>query len=135
MKPINKYLVIDPIDEQFVSSSGLILSTEDAKSFRYKKATVVESGTQIDTIHKGDVIYYDKNAGHSMMIGDVTTLSFLRGTLLLSYRLVNFFDVVTVYYVCIGGALFEHRVGGLCFCELLPVEFIVYGIEHSSSFV
>lgn len=72
MKPINKYLVIDPIDEQLVSSSGLILSTEDAKSFRYKKATVVEPGTQIDTIHKGDVIYYDKNAGHSMMIGDAT---------------------------------------------------------------
>lgn len=72
MKPINKYIVIDPIDEQLVSSSGLILSTEDAKAFRYKKATVVESGNQVDTINKGDVIYYDKNAGHSMMIGDST---------------------------------------------------------------
>ena len=50
MKPINKYIVIDPIDEQLVSSSGLILSTEDAKAFRYKKAKVVEPGTQVDTI-------------------------------------------------------------------------------------
>ncbi len=72
MKPINKYIVISPIDEQLVSSSGLILSTEDAKAFRYKKATVVEPGTQVDTINKGDVIYYDKNAVNSIMIGDST---------------------------------------------------------------
>jgi len=50
MKPINKYIVIDPIDEQLVSSSGLILSTEDAKAFRYKKANVVESGRTLVTL-------------------------------------------------------------------------------------
>ena len=55
-----------------VSSSGLLLSAEDSQSFRYKKARVIESGTQVDSIKTGDVIYFDKTAGHSMMIGNDT---------------------------------------------------------------
>ena len=72
MKPINKYIIILPIEEEMVSSSGLLLSAEDSKSFRYKKARVIESGTQVDSIKTGDVIYFDKTAGHSMMIGNDT---------------------------------------------------------------
>jgi co-chaperonin GroES (HSP10) len=72
MKPINKYIIILPIEEEMVSSSGLLLSAEDSQSFRYKKARVIESGTQVDSIKTGDVIYFDKTAGHSMMIGNDT---------------------------------------------------------------
>jgi co-chaperonin GroES (HSP10) len=72
MKPINKYIIILPIEEEMVSASGLLLSAEDSKSFRYKKARVIESGTQVDSIKTGDVIYFDKTAGHSMMIGKDT---------------------------------------------------------------
>jgi co-chaperonin GroES (HSP10) len=72
MKPINKYIIILPIEEEMVSASGLLLSAEDSKSFRYKKARVIESGTQVDSIKTGDVIYFDKTAGHSMMIGQET---------------------------------------------------------------
>lgn len=72
MKPINKYIIILPIEEEMVSASGLLLSAEDSQSFRYKKARVIESGTQVDSIKTGDVIYFDKTAGHSMMIGNDT---------------------------------------------------------------
>tara|TARA_R110000803_G_scaffold56951_1_gene114627 strand:+ start:3733 stop:3990 length:258 start_codon:yes stop_codon:yes gene_type:complete len=72
MKPINKYLVITPIEEQLTSASGLLLSAEDAQSFRYRKALVIEPGTEVTTIKRGDVIYFDRNAGHSMMIKDET---------------------------------------------------------------
>ena len=72
MKPINKYLVITPIEEQLTSASGLLLSAEDAKSFRYKKALVIEPGTEVSAIKRGYVIYFDRNAGHSMMIKDET---------------------------------------------------------------
>ena len=72
MKPINKYLVITPIEEQLTSASGLLLSAEDAQSFRYRKALVIEPGTEVTTIKRGDVIYFDRNAGHSMMIEDET---------------------------------------------------------------
>ena len=72
MKPINKYLVITPIEEQLTSASGLLLSAEDAKSFRYKKALVIEPGTEVSAIKRGDVIYFVRNAGLYMMIMDET---------------------------------------------------------------
>ena len=68
MKPIGKYLVIKKIKEELKTSSGLLLSNEDANNFRYKKGEVVESGTDISVINKGDLIYYDKAAGHEMFI-------------------------------------------------------------------
>lgn len=70
MKPIGKYLVIKKIKEELKTSSGLLLSNEDANNFRYKKGEVIESGTDINVINKGDLIYYDKAAGHEMFIKD-----------------------------------------------------------------
>lgn len=65
-------MVITPIEEQLTSSSGLLLSSEDAQSFRYKKALVIAPGTEVSSIKSGDLIYFDRNAGHSMMIKDET---------------------------------------------------------------
>jgi co-chaperonin GroES (HSP10) len=39
---------------------------------RYKKAEIVKKGTDVQSINDGDIVYYDKNAGYSMMIGDKT---------------------------------------------------------------
>ena len=71
MTPIGKYILVDVLTEEMETSSGLLLSAEDADTFRYKKACVVESGTEVDNIHKGDTIYYDKMSGHTMMIRDI----------------------------------------------------------------
>ena len=70
MKPINKYIVINPIKEEMKTDSGLLLSREDADGFRYQKATVVKEGTEVKCVSEGDEIYYDKAAGHSMLISD-----------------------------------------------------------------
>jgi len=35
MKPIGKYIIIKPIEEQLKSDSGLLLTSEDASNFRY----------------------------------------------------------------------------------------------------
>ena len=70
MKPINKYIVIQKIEEELKTESGLILSQEDAKNFRYAKAKVVKVGSNIDVINEDDLIYYDKSAGHGMLIND-----------------------------------------------------------------
>lgn len=69
-KPINKYIVIKKVDEELRSGSGLILSQEDASNFRYAKASVVRVGSNVDVINDGDLIYYDKSAGHTMLIED-----------------------------------------------------------------
>jgi len=68
MKPVNKYIVISEIKEEIVTESGLMLTGDDTKDIRYKKAVVIEPGTLVDTIQKDDVIYYDGVAGHTMVI-------------------------------------------------------------------
>jgi len=70
MKPINKYIVVQKLEEELKTESGLILSQEDAKNFRYAKAKVVKVGSNIDVINEDDLIYYDKSAGHAMLIND-----------------------------------------------------------------
>jgi len=70
MKPINKYIVVQKIEEELKTESGLLLSQEDAKNFRYAKARVVKAGSNVDVIKDGDLIYYDKSSGHTMIIED-----------------------------------------------------------------
>ncbi len=70
MKPINKYIIIKEIKEELKTSTGLLLSAEDSDKFRYKKGEVIAPGTEVTVINKGDKVYYDKRAGHSMLVND-----------------------------------------------------------------
>jgi len=72
VKAINKYIVITQIKEEYKTKSGLLLSNEDVSSMRYHKAVVVNPGTNVNTVKKDDVIYFDKAAGHTMLINDET---------------------------------------------------------------
>ena len=73
MQPVNKYIVITPVEEQIKSGvTGLIMSGADAAKMRYKKAEIVRVGTEVTSVIDGQTIYYDKNAGFSMMVGDNT---------------------------------------------------------------
>lgn len=68
MQPIGKYIAVKPIDEEIKTKSGLLLSAKDADDFRYKKGKVIKPGSDVTVIKSDDLIYYDKNAGHSMLI-------------------------------------------------------------------
>lgn len=71
MTPIGKYIVINAVVEEDVkTNSGLLLSGEDAKGFRYHKGVVVKPGTDVSVIKEGDTIYYDKGHGFTMLIAD-----------------------------------------------------------------
>lgn len=70
MKPIGKNIIIQTIDEQIKTESGLLLSSEDANQLRYKKGLIVKSGTEVGSIKEGDTVYYDKRSGYSMIIND-----------------------------------------------------------------
>lgn len=70
MKPINKYIIVEKIKEEFKTESGLLLSAEDEKSIRYQKGVVIKSGTLVDSIKENDKIYFDKHAGHTVLIDD-----------------------------------------------------------------
>ena len=71
MEPLNKYCLINEITEQSQTKSGLLLSASDSDKFRYKKGEVVKPGTNVDVVKEGDLIYYDKAAGYTMLINDV----------------------------------------------------------------
>ena len=70
MKPIGKNLVIKIIEEELITSSGLMLSAEDANQMRYKKGIVIKSGTDVAVIKEKDLIYFDKRAGYTLIIKD-----------------------------------------------------------------
>ena len=70
-RPINKYILISTIDEQISTESGLLLTGSDADKFRYKKGLVVKPGTNVEDVTDGDLIYYDKGAGYTMLIDNV----------------------------------------------------------------
>lgn len=71
LKPIGKYILVQTVEQEIETDSGLLLSAEDASSFRYKRGNVVKVGTDVTAISDGDEIYYDKVSGHSMVIDKV----------------------------------------------------------------
>jgi co-chaperonin GroES (HSP10) len=70
MKPIGKNIIIKTIDEEIKTASGLLLSSEDANQLRYKKGVIIKSGTDVQVLDEGDLVFYDKRSGYSMIIND-----------------------------------------------------------------
>jgi co-chaperonin GroES (HSP10) len=71
MQPIGKHIVIDIVEEEVTTGSGLLLSGEDAKGLRYGRGTVVAVGTEVASINSGEDLYYDRRASYTMMIDGV----------------------------------------------------------------
>ena len=84
LKPIGKYLVVKDVNESVKTESGLILSGEDTNQLRYKRAMVIESGTDVSVIEQGDELYYDKAHSFTMLIDDM------------QYTIISERDVVVV---------------------------------------
>ena len=57
MRPIGKNIVIKTVEEEIKTNSGLLLSAEDTKSLRYKKAIVVAVGSDVSVIKKLSLIH------------------------------------------------------------------------------
>tara|TARA_Y100001963_G_scaffold111210_1_gene153798 strand:+ start:1402 stop:1659 length:258 start_codon:yes stop_codon:yes gene_type:complete len=84
MQAINDYVVIDTIKEEPKKVSGLILTDETDEDNRYKKATIISVGNLVEIVTKGDIIFYDKHAGHGIGYGDKL------------YRVIRMRDIVLV---------------------------------------
>ncbi len=69
MKAIGKYVVINPIKEVDVQTKGgLILAEKQREDVRYRRAKVVEPGSDVSVLKKGDEVYYDKATGFNIEI-------------------------------------------------------------------
>lgn len=77
MKAVGKYIVLSEIEEKQKTESGILLTSEDSNQLRYKKGLILIPGTDVEVVKEGNVIYYDKNAGHKMMLNEeiVTIIS------------------------------------------------------------
>tara|TARA_R100001509_G_scaffold161833_1_gene131977 strand:+ start:159 stop:419 length:261 start_codon:yes stop_codon:yes gene_type:complete len=69
MKAIGKYIVIDPIKEvDTTTKGGLILAENQREDIRYRRAKVIEPGSEVKVLKKDDEIYYDKASGFNIEI-------------------------------------------------------------------
>tara|TARA_R110002020_G_scaffold111976_5_gene258150 strand:+ start:298 stop:555 length:258 start_codon:yes stop_codon:yes gene_type:complete len=68
MKAIGKNIAIEKIEEEIKTESGLLLSNEDVKDFRYQKGKIILVGTEVDKLKKDDIIYYDTRQSYTLLI-------------------------------------------------------------------
>jgi co-chaperonin GroES (HSP10) len=66
MKAVNHYIIIDMIKSEPTKVGGLILTEKTDEDNRYLKAKVISVGNLVEGIQKGDIIHYDKHAGHGI---------------------------------------------------------------------
>ena len=85
MKAIGKYVVVNPIKETDVTTKGgLILAEKQREDIRYRRAKVIEPGSEVSVLKKGDEIYYDKSSGFNIEIDKE------------EYKVIKEFDVVII---------------------------------------
>lgn len=72
MKAIGKNIIIQKIEEQITTESGILLSNSDAQSFRYQKGKIILPGTDVCHLKKDDSIYYDTRNSYSLIINNET---------------------------------------------------------------
>ena len=61
MKAIGKNVVIEKIEEEIKTESGLLLSNEDAQSFRYQKGKIILPGSECCHLKKDEKLLYLSN--------------------------------------------------------------------------
>ena len=62
MKAIGKYIVIEPIKENDTTTKGgLLLAEKQREDIRYRKAKIIQAGTDVLMLKKDDEIYYDRS--------------------------------------------------------------------------
>jgi co-chaperonin GroES (HSP10) len=66
MKAINHFVIVDKIKEAPKKVGGLELTEKQNNDVRYIKGEIVSVGDQITMLKPGDVVRYDKHAGHGI---------------------------------------------------------------------
>ena len=84
MQAINYFIVIRKSKEDPKKVGGVELTEDQKKDVRYLKAEVVSVGDKVQGIAHGNIIRYDKHAGHGIEWQDEL------------YHVINLGDVVIV---------------------------------------
>ena len=65
MKAVNHYVVVNKIKEN-KKSTGLIITEENNDDVRYSKGEVISFGNLVEFVKEGDIVWYDRHAGHGI---------------------------------------------------------------------
>ena len=66
MQAINDYVIVDKIKEGPKKVGGFILTDDTDETNRYRKANIISVGNEVKIVKEGDIIFYDKHAGHDI---------------------------------------------------------------------
>tara|TARA_B110000444_G_C18559152_1_gene463950 strand:- start:383 stop:640 length:258 start_codon:yes stop_codon:yes gene_type:complete len=66
MRAINYYLVVSDIKEEQKKIAGMIFTEKTDVDNRYTKAKIISCGDKVEGVVEGNIVYYDKHAGHSI---------------------------------------------------------------------
>ena len=69
MKAINHYIIIENIKEP-KKVAGLIMTDDTDSDNRYLKAKIISTGNLVEGLKDGEIVYYDKHAGHGISYKD-----------------------------------------------------------------
>jgi len=70
MKAINDVVVVKDIKGEQKKIAGLIMTEETDTENRYKKANIVTCGNLVEYVKPGNIVFYDRHAGHSISYND-----------------------------------------------------------------
>ena len=71
MRAIGNNLIIKKIEESNQKTKGgLLLTEKQREDVRFQQAKVIKVGDSVVAVKESDIIYFDKNAGHSMLLND-----------------------------------------------------------------
>ena len=66
MRAINNYLVVKTVKEGMKKVGGLLLTEDLDSDNRYLKAKIISTGNLVEGLQDGEIVYYDKHAGHGI---------------------------------------------------------------------
>ena len=66
MKAVNNYIIINKIKVNPKKVSGLELTESQDTDIRYLKGEIISVGDSVTGINTGDIVWYDKHAGHGI---------------------------------------------------------------------
>ena len=68
MQAVNYYIVVENIKVEQKKVAGLILTDRTDTDNRYLKARIISTGNLVKGVQEGDIVYYDRHAGHSIQV-------------------------------------------------------------------
>ena len=66
MKAVNNNIIINKIKEKPKKVSCLDLTESQDTAIRYLKGEIISVGDSVTGINTGDIVWYDKHAGHGI---------------------------------------------------------------------